>query len=173
MAEIAATVWLTVGLTFYGGDFVGSGLACGGVYTESEGVWAAVPIEWVQGGYVSCGDMLEAIFADGRRVMVPIRDTGCHLHHAVWDTGRPFGADFPNWPWWRDGTPTGTGRVRVKRQDGSWWTPPPMMAWATQYCEGPLTVARPEAGQVESMPAGPPCQGGDFPPWPHAQPVMR
>jgi len=142
MTVLSATVWITVGLTFYGGDFVGSDLACGGTYTEPEGTWAAVPIEWVRGGYVHCGDTLTAVFADGTMWTGPVRDTGCHLHYSAWDTGKPFGADFPVYV--RDqlgAVPTGTGKLTIQHRDGSSWSPPPTWAtaWGQAWCEGPLT----------------------------------
>jgi len=50
--EITTTLFITVGLTFYGGDFINQTMACGDVYTESLGMWAAVPIEWKKSGFV-------------------------------------------------------------------------------------------------------------------------
>ena len=134
MSEITATLVLTVGLTFYGGDFEDKTLACGGTYTEANGLWAAVPIEWNKAGYVSCGDILLAKFTNGQEIRVPVRDFGCHLHYPVWDSDLPMGADFPRYGELKK-TPTGTGQVSVEG-----WTPPPMDAWGTKWCNGPLTM---------------------------------
>lgn len=132
---ITATLWLTIGITFY--NMEGETLACGGVYTE--GMWAAVPIEWEQRGYASCGDTLIAVLADGSRVEAPIRDTGCLLHYPIWDSGLPFGADFPIYG--RGSKPTGTGKITVRR-NGKWWDVPPLTAWGTKWCQGPLTIKK-------------------------------
>ena len=136
---ITATLMITVGLSFYGGaDFINHPLYCGGTYLVDGDPWAAVAVEWFKQGYVHCGDTLFATFKDGRQVEVPIRDAGCHLHWPVYDTGLPFGADFPSLKSWRNGTPTGTGQIAVRHKDGSWWTPPPLRPWYGG-CEGPLS----------------------------------
>lgn len=140
MSPITATLWLTVGLSFYGGDFVDQPLYCGETYTKSLGDWAAVPIEWFKGGWVHCGDTITAILSDGSTRTVPIRDAGCHLHHPVWDTGLPFGADFPIYH--RDRAPTGTGQIAIKRATGQWLTISPLMlvGWDVESCDGPLSM---------------------------------
>jgi len=139
---ITATAWITLGITGYAGDFVGSGLACGGTYTTTEQAWVAAPIEWMLGGWVSCGDRMEIVTRDGREIEARIMDTGCMLHYPVWDTGLPFGADLPRllFPTFK----TGTGQLRVWRvQQGRWWTPPPLTPWAIKWCDGPLSPRYP------------------------------
>lgn len=145
MDVITTTLWLTVGITFYGGDFVGQTMACGEVYTTTTEPWAAVPIEWMLSGAVECGDMVYATLASGYTIEVPIKDTGCLLHYGAWDTGRPFALDLPrlHFPFDGDRWITGTGQVKVWRQRlNRWWDPPPLTAWATRWCDGPLTVRR-------------------------------
>jgi len=157
MSVITATVWITIGITFYGGDFVGSNLACNGhTYSPDSGEWAAVPIEWVLSGQVACGDILYAEMPNGTTWEGPILDTGCHLHYPVWDTGLPFGVDFPIYVRHAnalDGklVPTGTGAIAIyKREQSGWWNPPPgaMTAWATRWCNGPLTIRRTSGGRM-------------------------
>ena len=130
---ITATLWLTIGITFY--DLEGQNLACGGVYEE--GTWVAVPIEWMEDGYVNCGDTMHISFSDGRVVQAPIKDTGCLLHYPIWDTGLPFGADLPIYG--RNGQTTATGKIAVQHKNGKWWEVPPTVAWGTRWCSGPLT----------------------------------
>jgi hypothetical protein len=127
-----------VGLTFYAPSFEGETLACGGKYDDQHGLWAAVPIEWNKDGYVHCGDMLYATFSNGVTVTVPIRDFGCHLHYPAYDSGLPYGADFPR-ILGLEKVPTGTGTIAVKHKDGEWWDIPPLTAWGRQWCDGPLT----------------------------------
>lgn len=131
------TMAITIGLTFYHPKFQGETLACGGTYTDTNGAWAAVPIEWNKDGYVSCGDMVFATFSNGLTITVPIRDFGCHLHYPAFDSGLPYGADFPR-ILGLEKVPTGTGTLAVKRKDG-WWDIPPLVAWGTKWCDGPLT----------------------------------
>lgn len=130
-------MFITVGLTFYGGDFIGQEMAWGDTYTESLGTWAAVPVEWVKSGYVGYEDMVVAILKDGRVIEAPIRDTGCHLHFPTYDSGLPYGADFSIYG--RDGAPTGTGTMAVRKKNGEWWIPPSTLAWDTETCHGPLS----------------------------------
>lgn len=137
--------WMNVGLTFY--NEPGSGLACGGNFDE-EGLWAAVPIEWNQAGYVSCGDMLTADFGDGTVVTVPIRDFGCHLHYPAWggDGETPYGADFPRRGILKE-LSTGLGRITViDKETGEVWNLPPTTAWWRKDCCGPLTWEPPRPG---------------------------
>lgn len=136
---ISATVAITLGLTFYHPQFEGETLACGGKYDKKHGLWMAAPIEWNQSGFVSCGDMAYATFASGLTITVPIRDFGCHLHYPAHDSGLPYGGDFPR-ILGLEQVPTGTGTLAVKRKDGEWWDIPPLTAWGTEWCDGPLTV---------------------------------
>lgn len=138
-ATITATLWIALGFTFYNGP-VDSNLACGGKFTDTGHMWGAVAIEWNKAGYVSCGDTLIAEFPTGRRIEVPIMDFGCHLHHHIWDGLAPsMGADFPSFPEFRQKEPTATGRMTVIRKDGTPWDIPPLKAWGSEWCDGPLT----------------------------------
>lgn len=147
MEIITTTLWLTIGLTFYSGDqWTGNPLYCGGIYTETEELWGAVPIEWLREGYVGCGDLIFAEFADRTQIQVRVKDAGCHLHWPAYGGGGqlPYGADFPRFGELKK-TPTGVGKIAVLRKDGSWWEIPPLDAWATDVCEeGPLTGEKPE-----------------------------
>lgn len=138
---ITATLWITLGLTWYGDGFVDSNLACGGKFTDTDQMmWGALPIEWNKAGYVSCDDTLIAEFPTGRRIEVPVMDFGCHLHHRIWDGLAPsMGADFPDFPEFRQKEPTATGRMTVIRKDGTPWEIPPLKAWGGKWCDGPLT----------------------------------
>jgi len=140
-----ATLWLTGGLTFYGGDFVGQGLACGGQYVPEQEEWVAMPIEWFMKGYISCGDVAHVRFRDGTTWEGPVLDSGCLLHYEIFDTGLPFVGDFPVYLRQRLGpVPTGTGQIAVwRKQQGRWWDVPPLDAWGTKWCHGPLTMPRP------------------------------
>jgi len=139
MTPITATLWLTAGITGYGGDFVGQGMACGFVYTSTTPPWAAVPIEWMASGAVECGDLVH-LDVNGQQVVVPVGDTGCMLHWGTWDTGEPLAVDLPRLLFPAEDWPTMTGQVAVWRvREGTWWTPPSLTAWATEYCQGPLT----------------------------------
>jgi len=138
MSAITATMAITVGLTFYAPSFEGETLACGGKYDDRHGLWMAAPIEWNKGGYVSCGDTALVTFSNGLSIKVPIRDFGCHLHYPAYDSGLPYGGDFPRING-LEKTPTGTGTVAVKRKGGGWWDIPPLLAWGTEWCDGPLT----------------------------------
>ena len=139
MADAASVDSRQFGVTFYGESWAGNRLGCGGVYNEQLSPWAAVPIEWIRDGYVECGDLVVAVWPDGRTLAGPVRDTGCHLHYTAWDTGEPFGAEFDVYH--REGLPTQTATVAIFR-DG---VPLPirdfpLTADATEYCDGPLTV---------------------------------
>ena len=138
MAEITATLWLTVGITGYTG--AGQTTACGFVYTSTAPPWAAVPIEWMISDAVECGDLVY-LDVNGQQLAVKVGDTGCMLHYPTWDTGAPQGIDLPRLLFPAEDWPTMTGQVAVWRvREGAWWTPPPLTAWATGYCSGPLSV---------------------------------
>lgn len=144
-ATITATAILTAGITFYGGDFVSQGLACGGTYEPKQGEWVAMPIEWFRNGYISCGDVAYLEFANGKTWHGPILDSGCLLSYPIFDTGLPFGADLPAYVRDRLGpVPTGTGRIAVwRKEQGRWWNVPPLDAWGRKWCHGPLTLPKP------------------------------
>lgn len=134
---ISATIAITIGLTFY--QLEGETLACGGTYNANHGLWMAAPIEWNKDGYVSCGDMAYVTFANGLSITVPIRDFGCHLHYPAYGgNDLPYGGDFPR-ILGLEKVPTGIGTLAVRRKNGSWWKEPPLLAWGTQWCDGPLT----------------------------------
>jgi hypothetical protein len=141
---ITYTAWITAGITGYL-DNPGDNLACcPGEYGDYA---VAAPIEWVLGGYVACGDIAYIELPNGVTVKAPIMDTGCMLHYPVWDSGEPLSMDLPRIVFPAAEYPTATGRVRVYRRElGEWWTPPPMAAWATEYCQGPLSWEWPEDG---------------------------
>lgn len=127
------------GITFYDLSWEGRTMACGGTYQEDLSPWAAVPIEWIESGLVQCGDLVTAMWADGRIHVAVVRDTGCHLHYDAWDSGRPYAVDFDAYG--RNGLPTETGIVQFWR-DGERLPVEtfPLEATAVEYCNGPLTV---------------------------------
>lgn len=138
-----------LGMTVYSAR-VGTDLACTRHKYNLGDWWVAVPIEWVVGGYVDCGDLVYACATDGTCIeAVPVWDTGCMLHYPVWDSvgydrggGWPMGIDMPLHMAKSLDFHTRSAEIKVwRRATGTWWDePPPLLAWATEYCDGPLTV---------------------------------
>lgn len=131
-----------VGVTRYHAP-EGTHLACTG-YTgrtyNARHDWVAVPTEWVLSGVVECGDMVEITYPDGKRLWLPVEDTGCMLHWSVWDSDAPMVVDLPGHVASKYKVVTETAKVRVWSVDQSLWLDLPLLAWDTKHCEGPLTV---------------------------------
>lgn len=147
--SVAPVPSIVLGMTVYSAK-PGTDLACThhtGVSYNTDDWWVALPIEWVVGGYVDCGDLVYACATDGTCIeAVPVWDTGCMLHWNVWDSvgygGWPLALDMPLHMAKSLDFHTQTVEFRVWRQEtGDWWDgPPPLLAWADNYCDGPLTV---------------------------------
>ena len=138
-------VEITLGMTVYNASD-GAGLACGGRRYRTDKKWVAVPIEWVLGGYVSCGDKVYACTDDGTCIEgLPVWDTGCLLHYNVWDSvgkgGYPFGIDLPLHVAKSMHFTTRSATMKIWRTElGEWWDIPPLTAWGSMWCDGPLTA---------------------------------
>lgn len=148
IAAIVSLLWLSAGVTGYGDGFVGDTLGCyPGVYSAEQAPWVAVPIEWVKGGLVECGDRALIEYPDGTSIEAPIMDTGCMLHYPVWDTKRPMVIDLPRIHFSASEYPTQTARIAIRTSEGEWLPVSefPLTAWATQYCDGPLSWSWPES----------------------------
>ena len=143
MADIiTATIAITLGMTVYDAP-EGKDLACSGHQYSTTEQWVALPIEWVKGGHVDCGDLVYARSRSGHWLRgVPVWDTGCLLHHSVWDSEGKwgFGIDMPLHMAKDMRFTTESAAMWVWRRDtATWWTPPPTLAWATKHCGGKLT----------------------------------
>lgn len=139
---ITATIAITLGWTVYDAP-EGKNLAYSGHVYTSEKDWVSVPLEWIRAGYVQFGDLVYARSGKGHRLNgVPIWDTGCLLHHDVWDSEGQwgFGIDMPLHMAKEVGFTTHSAVMWVWRKGtATWWTPPPTLAWASDICNGPLT----------------------------------
>ena len=145
-----------VGVTRYRAP-TGTRLACTGYTGRTYNVshdWVAVPTEWVLSGLVACGDMVEITYPDGKRLWLPVEDTGCMLHWLVWDTGAPMAIDLPHHVANKYSVVTETAKVRVWSVDQQDWSDLSLLAWDTKHCEGPLTVDIPMLREI--------MKGGNF-----------
>ena len=109
---VAAIVLLqdTGGITwYYGENFEGHPLYCGGVYAKETGPWLAVDVHWYETGKTKCGDLYLIEFSNGSTMLARARDAGYLADYTVWDTGLPMIADLPTY--WRNGRVTATGTI--------------------------------------------------------------